>query len=281
MAQLNDLGIASVRAFKPSSTKESVADSLGDDELGMNSDAQRWHNFPNGSEDDHSSDRTNDTEDSFAQLFHGVQTTTPSSARDNPFVLPIGSSTTSQQARVQTTRVSNVGQSEHHILKLVQKSELGPDGKALEVEFRNMVEGDYGKRCQICSRTFAKPNGDWLVNVVHVVPPRKDHRTNHFGDLLGLCGWHFNLLQYGQWALLDPNNDQPFEDINGVRGWERMREFILTRVPATDDLGNQYVGLPIRFSNVYQEWLSEPVPIEEEIRYSMPHWEFLRELLKV
>lgn len=279
VTQLNDLGIASVRSFDPGSTKEAVAASLGDDESEMNDYVQNWSDFSNDSGDDHSSDRADDTEDSFARLFHDVQTTTPSSAGDNPFVLPVGSSTTSQQARVQTARVSNVGKFESHILKLVQKNELGPDGKALEVEFRSMVEGDYGKRCQICSRTFAKPSGDWLVNVVHVVPPIKDHRANHFGDLLGLCGWHFNLLQYGQWALLDPNSGQPFEDMDGVRGWERMREFILTRVPTTDDFDNQYVGLPIQFSNVYQEWLSEPVPIVEEIRYSIPHWNFLCELL--
>ena len=141
------------------------------------------------------------------------------------------------------------GEMRPHELKLVTRSEHGPKGRALEDEFRSMVEGDYGKRCQICSRTFARTGGGWQVNVAHVVPPRMDYRTNHFGDLLGLCGWHFNLLRYGEWTLLDPNTDQPFEDMDGTRGWERMRSFILKRAPKTDDLGNPFVGLPVRFSN--------------------------------
>ena len=237
------------------------------------------HGNSNVSEGSHIRYNSGESADGFAREFLSAQTVAPSPAPDHFNVFPFGSRNTSQAAKHYTISSRKVGQTEAHVLNLIQKHELGPKGKALEAEFRSMVEGDYGKRCQICSRTFAKPSGDWLVNVVHVVPPRKDHRTNHFGDLLGLCGWHFNLLQYGQWALLDPNNGQPFEDKDGVRGWERMREFILTRVPATDDLGNQYIGLPIQFSNVYQEWLSEPVPIVEEIRYSIPHWKFLCELL--
>ena len=142
-----------------------------------------------------------------------------------------------------------------------------------------MVHGDYGKRCQICSRTFTTTGGDWLVNVVHVVPPRKGYQTNHFGDLLGLCGWHYNLLRYGEWALLDDNNGQPFEDMDGTLGWERMRSFILNCPQRADEQGNLYVGLPVLFSNVYKNWQSEPVPVTEEIRYSIPHWEFLCELL--
>ena len=143
-------------------------------------------------------------EDSFARHFHGVQTTTPSSASDNPVTLPPGGPNTSQSARENTVRSKGVGRNEPHELRLVARSELGPEGRALEDEFRSMVEGDYGKRCQICTRTFAKTGGGWQVNVVHVVPPRMDYRTNHFGDLLGLCGWHFNLLRYGEWALLGP-----------------------------------------------------------------------------
>ena len=119
------------------------------------------------------------------------------------------------------------------------------------------------------------------MNVVHVVPPRMGYRTNHFGDLLGLCGWHFNLLRYGEWALLDPNTDRAFEDMDGTHDWERMRTFILNRAQDTDALGNPFVGLPVRFSNVYQDWQSEPTPITEEMRYSVPHWEFLCRLLSL
>ena len=230
-------------------------------------------------EDDQS--ESDKPEDSFARHFHGVQTTTPSYVSDNPVTLPPGGPNTSQSARDHTVRSKRVGKNEPHRFRLVERSELGPDGKALEDEFRSMVEGDYGKRCQVCTRTFSKSGGGWQVNVVHVVPPRMDYRTNHFGDLLGLCGWHFNLLRYGEWALLDPNTDRPFEDMDGTHGWERMRTFILNRASETDDSGNQFVGLPVRFSNVYPEWQSEPIPISEEIRYTVPHWNYLCKLLSV
>ena len=233
----------------------------------------------------HNSDRDNmsgidDSEHGFAQDWHSVQTLNPSPASEHPVVLPVVGPNTFQSAKDYTDEARGVDKTEDYVVKLVEKSEHGPKGRALEAEFRSMVHGDYGMRCQICSRTFVKRGGDWQVNVVHVVPPRKGTLTNHFGALLGLCGWHFNLLLYGQWALLDPEADLPFEDMDGSRGWERMKEFILSRTSDMDDLGNEYVGLPIRFSNVYQEWLSEPVPIKEEIRYSMPHWTFLCELLK-
>ena len=60
-----------------------------------------------------------------------------------------------------------------------------------------------------------------------------------------------------------------------------MRTFILNRASETDDSGNQFVGLPVRFSNVYPEWQSEPIPISEEIRYTVPHWNYLCKLLSV
>ena len=86
-------------------------------------------------------------------------------------------------------------------------------------------------------------------------------------------------MRNGEWAIIDSGSGQPFDDLDGSRGWERMRSFILSRTPTVDAEGISYIGLPVRFSNVYQEWKSEPTTIEEEIRYSIPHWEFLRELL--
>ena len=280
-AQLTELGIASIQIFDGGPSEGLVADSLGNDASRINSESQAGNGIPNLPGDDHMSGGSDDPEDWFARNFHGVQTTTPSFAPDNPVLLPAGGPNTSQSARDYTTRSSRVGRTEPHELRLVARSELGPEGRALEDEFGSMVKGDYGKRCQICGRTFTRTGGGWQVNVVHVVPPRMGYRTNHFGDLLGLCGWHFNLLRYGEWALLDPHTDRPFEDMDGTRGWERMRTFILNRDPDTDESGNPFVGLPVRFSNVYQEWQSEPASIIKEIRYSIPHWEFLCRLLRV
>ena len=280
-ALLSELGIASIHAFDGGQAEGLVTDSLGDDASGMNGQDQVGNGIPDIPLGNHMPGGSGDPEDWFARHFHGVQTTTPSSAPDNPVLLPAGGPNTSQSAREYTTRSSRVGRAEPHELRLVTRSELGPEGRSLEDEFRSMVEGDYGKRCQICSRTFSTTGGGWQVNVVHVVPPRMGYRTNHFGDLLGLCGWHFNLLRYGEWALLDPNTDRAFEDMDGTHDWERMRTFILNRAQDTDELGNPFVGLPVRFSNVYQDWQSEPTPITEKIRYSVPHWEFLCRLLSV
>ena len=219
-------------------------------------------------------------EDSFAKHFHGVQTASATKASDNPGALPVGGPKTAQSATEFTVKADRVARTEGHQLKLVTRSELGPQGRALADEFRDMVKGDYGKRCQICGRTFVTARGGWQVNVIHVVPPRVDHRTNHFGDLVGLCGWHFNLLQYGEWALLDPGTNLPFETLNESPGWERMRAFILNRTRDTDELGNTFVGLPVRFYNVYKDVDAEPATIDEQIRYSIPHWEFLCALMR-
>ena len=280
-AQLSELGIACVHVFEGGPAAGSIVDSLGGDASGINSQGQSGNGTPNGPGYPQTPDGSGDPGDWFARHFHGVQTTTPSSGPDNPVLLPPGGPNTPQSARDYTARTIRVGRNEPHELKLVTRSELGPEGRALEDEFRSMVEGDYGKRCQICTRTFTKTGGGWLVNVVHVVPPREGYLTNHFGDLLGLCGWHFNLMRYGEWALLDPDTDRPFEDVDGTRGWERMRTFILNRAQGTDELGNPFVGLPVRFTNVYLELQSEPASIIEQIRYSIPHWEFLRRLLRV
>ena len=280
-AQLSELGIASVHVFDGGPGEGSVADSLGGDTSGISSMGQSGNGIPNVPGDSQISDGSGDSGDWFARHFHGVQTTTPSSGADNPITLPPGGPSTPQSARDYTARSGRVGRNEPHELRLVARDERGPEGRALEDEFRSMVEGDYGKRCQICTRTFVRTGGGWLVNVVHVVPPREGYPTNHFGDLLGLCGWHFNLLQYGEWALLDPDTDLPFEDMDGTRGWERMRTFILNRAPETDDSGNQFVELKVRFTNVYLEGRSEPTSITEQIRYSIPHWEFLCRLLRV
>ena len=193
----------------------------------------------------------------------------------------MGGPNTTQSAQDYTVRSGRVGRTEAHQIRQVARTELGPQGRELAEEFRDMVHGDYGKRCQVCSRTFVRTGGGWQVNVVHVVPPRTDHRTNHFADLLGLCGWHFALMRYGEWAIIDSESGQPFDDLDGSRGWERMRSFILSRTPTVNAEGISYIGLPIRFSNVYREWKSEPTTIKEEIRYSIPHWKFLRELLNV
>lgn len=215
----------------------------------------------------------------FAKRFHQEQTLNPARPGLHPILLPVGGPRTNESAREDTKKSVREGRAGTHVSKTVTQWELELVAQSLADEFRNMVHGDYGKRCQICSGAFAIRGGELQVYVAHVVPPSSDRRTNHFGDLLGLCGWHFSLMRYGEWCFLDPVTDQPFIDSNGMEGWRRMLDFVVGRPEAIDDLGNSYVGLPVRFSNVYQNWDSEPRTVQEEIRYSIPHWKYLCELL--
>ena len=218
-------------------------------------------------------------ESQFAQNLYGVQAIDPSNGRDNPVMRPTGGPKTRGSARRHTIRSKELARLESYEPVEVSRSELGPEGRSLADEFRSMVHSDYGKRCQVCSRTFTIPGSDWQIYVVHIVPPRTDTITNHFGDLLGLCGWHYSLVRYGEWALIDPNTDRPFGNSEASEGWQQMRDFISNAQQEIDETGDPYVGLPIRFSNVYDEWDAEPRDVEAQVRYSIPHWEYLRELL--
>ena len=118
-------------------------------------------------------------------------------------------------------------------------------------------------------------NGDSQAFVLHLVQPSAHPATNHFGDLVSLCGWHYALIQYGQWAFLDPDTKDDIQDP------ERLKEVLLSATPLTDEQDNDYVGLPVKFWNVYEARDSKPTMVEEEIRYSLPHWKYLGELLTV
>ena len=224
--------------------------------------------------------KSSNSEIEFAQQFYDIQPTRPSPATEQHVSLPEGGPKTLQSARDDTARSSRVGRTEPRESKIVKVSVLGPKGQALENDFKNMVKEDYGSRCQICGSTFTTSSGKQQVNVVHVVLPGMDHRANHFGNLLGLCGWHFNLLRFGEKQFINLNTGRPFKDIDGTYGWEHLRTFISNRKPDIDDSGNEFFTLPIRFLNVYHDWKSESKPLNAKIRYSKPHWEYLCELLK-
>ena len=216
----------------------------------------------------------------FAERLYQEQTTNPSRSGQRQIWLPGRGPRTDDSARLHTEKSLREGRAGTNVSRTVTQWQPEEVARNLADEFRSMVHGDYGKRCQICSRSFTVRGSQLQVYVVHVVPPSEDERTNHFGDLLGLCGWHFALMRYGEWCIFDPDTNQHFTDSNGVAGWERMRDFVAGRPEELDDMGNSYVGLPIRFSNVYQDWDSEPNTIQEKIRYSIPHWKYLCELLK-
>ena len=209
----------------------------------------------------------------FAQILFESQAAAPYEAPDKPLMLPTGGPKTLDSAKQHRHRSEQLGVREPPVARIVSASERGPQGKKLADEFRDMVHGDYGKRCQICGTTFRQRNNHLQVYVVHLIDPSQDHRANYFGNLLGLCGWHCALIQFGEWALLDSETGQPCRD------WERMRNVVRSASERIDDAGNPYCAVPIQFANVYLDWNSAPITQTSEIRYSRPHWEYFCERL--
>lgn len=72
---------------------------------------------------------------------------------------------------------------------------------------------------------------------------------------------------------MDIKNKHPFDS------WEDMQDYVLEANPDVDDEGNSYFGLGIRFPNMYPQWSSEATTQDAVIRYSEPHWKYLRKLL--
>ncbi len=235
----------------------------------------------------------------FAKKFYErPQSTTPSGAVDHPVPFPLAGPQTEESA-IEHTQIStqsgrsgayietsSTGWVRDHLRRLVfvrggayiERSSTGWEpveaDAVLAREFREMVHSDYGKRCQICGNTFRTTSGLLQVYVVHVVPPSEDHRAIHFGNLLGLCGWHYSLIRYNRnREYFNIRSNQPFDS------WEDMRDYVLKAEPDVDEVGNSYFSLGIRFPNVYQQWSSEPTPEDTVIRYSEPHWEYLRKRL--
>lgn len=212
----------------------------------------------------------------FAELFFGVQEPNPRIASESPANLPEGGPQTEKSARSDKEQSERFGRLGSRVQRPRIRWEPTRASANLENKFRNMTRSDYVERCQICGNTFKKRAGeDWQIFVVHMVRPSSDDRTNNYGNLLALCGWHYALIQYGQFEFLDPKTAQPFEDSEKSTGWECMQEFILNVCEEDyneDEVGNHYVGLPVQFWNVYEEWSGSPDTMRGEIRYCLPHW---------
>ena len=208
----------------------------------------------------------------FARRFFEAQALTPPTASESDVYLPPGGLRTPESAREDTRLSGRYGRSGSRVSRIVTQWEPTKLSRELENRFQDMVLNDYSGRCQICGNTFMKSDRELQVFVVHLLPPSADYRTNHFGNLLGLCGWHYALMRYGQRVLLDSATDMPFEN------WEDMREYILNASEEADSK-NTYFTLPIRIFGVYQGWSSTPETSDQKITYSVPHWKYLNELL--
>ena len=215
-------------------------------------------------------------EGSFDRALREAMTPNPSDGPINMALIPPGGPNTDEAAVADTQQSAREGRDGYRVTQEVSRFALTEPARELEENFKSMLQGDYGKRCQICGTSFLTRSGEFQIFADHIVSPARDSHTNHFGNLLSLCGWHYALISHGQWVLLDSKSGNP---IAGPEG-DVLLGGLLEAPEKYDDDANQYRSIPIRFWNVYPEWRPQPETIDEEIRFSVPHWKYLCELLK-
>ena len=219
--------------------------------------------------------------ESFAKKLFEMQADEVVQSPDQPIILPAGGPKTDAAARSNAVQSSQIGRS--GVKRRVAVSRWVPTDAAdsLAERFRLMVDGDYGRRCQLCGNSFSKTDGELQGFVVHIVPPNEDNRANNFGDLIGVCGWHYALMKFGQWGFDFPVTGRSNGESPRIDSWQRLRGDIVSAQEDQDESGNPFVAIPICFFNVFDEWEPRPKTIKTEIRYSIPHWKHLRELLTI
>ena len=212
--------------------------------------------------------------ETFAGIFFEALTPDPSNAPDRPDILPAAGPQTKESARRDVEQAVQTGRSGSRVRKEVTRWEPTEVAQELADQFRDMARNDYGSRCQVCGQTFQSRSGRLYTSIAHVVPPSSDTRTNNFGNLMSLCGLHYEHVRHGQWAMLNPKTNEPFQNP------EQVREYFLGASPEIDNNGNSYVSVPVRFYNIYRKGGDAPTTEYENIRYSVPHWEYLCELFR-
>ena len=257
------------------STKSDLLEAIGDIPDG----GQQVDEEPVGDDEEPNGQR-GEIPNGFDTALLEAMTPNPPRGPSNPVVLPPGGPHTAESAVSDTERSIREGRSGRRVPRTSTRFELTADAQDLDESFKSMLQGDYRNRCQICGATFLTRNGEFQGFADHIVDPSKDSHTNHFGNLLSLCGWHYSLISYGQWVPLDPEDGHPFEHSSGAMSSEQLQDLLDAASEEIDNDGNGYIALPVRFWNVYREWRPDPEPIDEEIRFSIPHWTYLCELLK-
>ena len=226
--------------------------------------------------DDELSNTDSNIRDSFKEHFLERMTSDHLDGPAKPVIISTGGPTTRESA-VSDTKLSNhFGRSGRRVRKEVHQFELTEDAKTLRSRFRDMVLNDYQGRCQICGNLFETREGKnkrHQIFIFHIVPPSRDRRTNHFGNLLGLCGWHYALVSYGRWCIIEKETGNP------IKSSEQLVHMLTDMDEAIDDDGNPYIAVPVRFYNVYLQWEHNSETIDKIIRYSRPHWDYLCERL--
>ncbi|MXX91997.1 MAG: hypothetical protein F4Y63_00900 [Chloroflexi bacterium] len=217
---------------------------------------------------------------SYAQSLSDAMTPSPIDASDSPVVMPSGGPKTAESAKHDTQSSLSHGRQGRRVTREVTRFAPSAASRGLDEKFKNMLSGDYGRRCQICGRTFRTRKGDLQAFADHVVAPSESTGTNHFGNLMSLCGWHYALISYGQWVLLDPVTEEPIDAAHSDPDAGGIVKLLEKAETEFDNDGYQFITLPIRFWNIYSNWRSDAEHIDGEIRFTLPHRTYLVELLK-
>ena len=217
---------------------------------------------------------------SYVQSLQDAMTPSPTEASDSPVFMPTVGPRTEESARQDTQRSLRQGRTGRRVTREVSRFEPSATAHSLNEKFKNMLLGDYGQRCQICGSTFRTRKGNLQVFADHVVAPSDGTGTNHFGNLMSLCGWHYALISYGQWVPLDPVTEEPSKAVQTDQDMGGIIALLEKAETEFDNYGNEFITLPIRFWNIYSDWRSDAEHVDEEIRFSLPHRTYLVELLK-
>ena len=226
-----------------------------------------------GLDDDLSSTKS-DKQGSFVECLLERMTIDSPDGAIKPISLPPGGPTTKESAVKDKGKSAVSGRSGTRVHQVINQFELTDDAKALKSRFRDMWRSDYQGKCQICGTLFlTRKCKEDQTFVSHIVPPSKNPLTNYYGNLLGLCGWHYALISYGQWSLIESETGEP------INSPEQLYT-LLDNMEIIEDDNNCYIEVPVEFYKVYRQWQEYPETIEATIRYSKPHWDYLCELLK-
>ena len=222
------------------------------------SELRRIMGDPEESSDDHQQDiktvldSSDDNSSPFAELIIKQQALEPSVSSPRPVSRTEEGPRTQESAVSDTKRSAQSGREGRTVSKATQQYELTDEAKAQRGTFRDMVKTDYQGRCQICGNFFRTRKGKRDQTFIsHIVPPSKDFRTNHFGNMLGLCGWHYALMKHGDRDLLHPKTKEPIDTS------EILEQVSYNLENETDEDGQSYMALPVRFYNVYPQWQEE------------------------
>ena len=211
----------------------------------------------------------------FVEQLAEAMTIDPVPGPDEPVTISSGGPKTVESAVQDTISSASSGKVGSPKIQSVVSSTPDLEAKERAERFETMLKEDYGKRCQICGSSFLTRKGNLHIFASHIIKPAEHSLTNHFGNRLSLCGWHYTLISYGQWDLLHPDTQQTIDKDNLV---DQLQDILC---PSTDSINDDTLTrVAIRFSNLYLNWEPKPEQIIETILFSRPHREYLCRLLK-